>query len=266
MFPIIIFCLNRVNISPTLLVMVYKAYFSPTGGTKKCLDILVPEEKGNIDLAKKDYEEDHVLCKNDILYVALPAFGGRCPSLAIERLKRIKGDGTKAVIIIVYGNRAYEDSLIELYDSVKAQGFIICAAVTAVAEHSMIKEIAEGRPDERDKTELKSFRGKIAERLKENKEVENIPGKRPYKPLSKFLPPSTDSTCIRCGQCYLACPADAIDQMRPDITDENKCIGCARCISICPINARGYDKDRLNGVKERIAKQCEKRKDNELFM
>ena len=245
--------------------MIYKAYFSPTGGTKRCLDILAG--KGNeIDLAKKDYSEKYLLKDDDILYVALPSFGGRCPSLAINRIESIRGENTNAVIVAVYGNRAFEDTLIELYDKLKQQGFIIKAAVAAIAEHSMIREIASGRPDDEDRKRLISFKEIIDERLKGEETLESVPGARPYKSIGTFLKPHATESCIRCGQCYKSCPIGAIDEMRPNLTDESKCIGCARGIAICPEKAREYDKEAFKSTKERITRLAEGRKEAELFL
>ena len=245
--------------------MIYKAYFSPTGGTRKCLDILCPEGK-EIDLTRRDYYEDYHLTSSDILYVALPSFGGRCPALAIERLKKIKGANTKAVIMAIYGNRAFEDTLIELYDNLNSQGFIITAALSCIAEHSMIREIAKGRPDEEDKKKLSSFKPIIMKSLEKREKIKNIPGSRPYKSISKFLTPKADEKCIRCGKCYISCPSGAIDEMMPNLTDEEKCIGCARCIAICPQKARKYEDEAFSAVKERIKKLAAERKEAELFL
>ena len=46
----------------------------------------------------------------------MPVYAGRVPALAVERLKGIKTSGVKFVIVAVYGNRAYEDALVEMQD------------------------------------------------------------------------------------------------------------------------------------------------------
>ena len=46
----------------------------------------------------------------------MPVYAGRVPALAVERLKGIKTSGVKCVIVAVYGNRAYEDALVEMQD------------------------------------------------------------------------------------------------------------------------------------------------------
>ena len=46
----------------------------------------------------------------------MPVYAGRVPALAVERLKGIKTSGVKCVIVAIYGNRAYEDALVEMQD------------------------------------------------------------------------------------------------------------------------------------------------------
>ena len=50
----------------------------------------------------------------------MPAFGGAAPQLALDRLSRIRGNGALCVIAAVYGNRAYEDTLVLLEDYAQA--------------------------------------------------------------------------------------------------------------------------------------------------
>lgn len=65
--------------------------FSPTGGTEKVAHIIGRHWSANtvkIDLS--DCNTDFSKCKitgDDMVLVAMPSFGGRAPSVAIERLK-----------------------------------------------------------------------------------------------------------------------------------------------------------------------------------
>ncbi len=245
--------------------MVYKVFFSPTGGTKRCLDIIAGDAE-EIDISRKHFSAHYSFSPDDVLYIALPSFGGRCPQEAIKRLRFFSGNGAKAVLVAVYGNRAYEDTLIELYDNAKESGFKVMAAVSAVAEHSMFRDIAAGRPDSKDRSVLTAFRAKIMEKLKSNDGITYIPGNRPYKEIGKFLIPEAGKECIRCAKCYNACPVDAIDEMRPNLTDENRCIACARCIAICPMGIRGYGREALDSVRKRISQMAGERKEAELFV
>ena len=156
--------------------------FSPTGGTEKVASIISHSWSSHptvIDLTdpRKDFSLTSIN-KEDMVLIAMPSFGGRAPAVAIERLKKIKGNGAKCTLVVVYGNRAYEDTLIEMEDAAKECGFSIVAAISSVTEHSIIHEYAAGRPDEDDKKELISFAERIIS--KENG-CPSIPGNRPYK-------------------------------------------------------------------------------------
>ena len=146
----------------------YNIYFSPTGGTWKVADVLVRNlwgEYANIDLCKE--VSPLSLSGDDVCLVSVPSYGGRVPAIALERLQRIKGNGARAVLNCVYGNREWEDTLTELQDTLEALGFRCVAAVAAVAEHSVFRQYATGRPDADDKTQLAAFSKQIQERLDE---------------------------------------------------------------------------------------------------
>ena len=147
----------------------YNIHFSPTGGTKKVADIICGALKGDfveIDLCCNI--EQTSLGKDDVCLVSVPSYGGRVPATAIEKLKSISGNGAKALLNCVYGNRAWEDTLTELQDTLEEQGFRCVAALATVAEHSIFRQFATGRPDEKDKAELIEMAGKIQERLDED--------------------------------------------------------------------------------------------------
>ena len=111
--------------------------FSPTGGTEKVVHILGGHGNENtvkIDLS--DAKTDFTKCvveKEDQVLIAMPSFGGRAPAVAIERLKKIAGNGAKCTLVCVYGNRAYEDTLAEMEDAAKESGFQVVAAIAANA-------------------------------------------------------------------------------------------------------------------------------------
>lgn len=93
----------------------YEIVFSPTGGTQKVAGFLSKELGGEtvkIDLS--DYKTDFSkfgLTGEDIAIIAIPSYSGRIPVPAAERLSRIQANGAKAIVVCVYGNRAYEDTI-----------------------------------------------------------------------------------------------------------------------------------------------------------
>lgn len=240
--------------------------FSPTGGTAKVANMLTKkwESVEQIDLTKVDTDfSKYKFAPEDNVLVAMPSFGGLAPEVAINRFKKVSGNGAKCTIVCVYGNRAYEDTLVQMEDAAKECGFKVIAAVAAVAEHSIIHKYAMNRPDAVDEKQLEDFAGQIS-----NKEeiVASIPGNRPYKKSgSAGLVPKVTGDCIKCGMCAQNCPVDSIDKKNFK-ADSNICISCMRCISVCPHHAR-----KVNGVMVGIAglaikKACSERKENELFL
>ncbi len=241
--------------------------FSPTGGTEKVARIISRRWGGHtetIDLS--DPKTDHTKCeikKEDMVLIAMPSFGGRAPAPAIERLKRIDGNGANCALVCVYGNRAYEDTLAEMEDAAKACGFRVVSAIAAVAEHSIISKYAAGRPDASDEAQLTDFAGRI---LQQDGDAASIPGNRPYKKAGGGgLVPKVTKDCVKCGLCAEKCPVQAIDPETFE-ADSKKCISCMRCVKQCPHDARKVSKAMVSAAALAIKKACSVRKENELFL
>ena len=246
---------------------VVEIIFSPTGGTEKVAHQISGQWGENairIDLS--DAKTDFTKCAitpDDMVLVAMPSYGGRAPAVAIQRLKQIAGNGARCTLVCVYGNRAYEDTLVEMEDAAKECGFRVIAAVAAVAEHSILPQYATDRPDASDKAQLADFAAKIAGK---DSEIAPLPGNRPYKKSGGAgLVPKPTKDCVKCGLCAEKCPVQAIDRAS-FAADPKLCIGCMRCVKQCPKNAR-----KVNGLMVSIAgmaikKACSVRKENELYL
>ncbi len=244
--------------------------FSPTGGTQRVADA-VTEALGTpvhkIDLTDARLQTTH-LAKEDVAVIAVPSFGGRIPALATQRLAQVHGNQARCVAVCVYGNRAYEDTLIELRDLAEQCGFRVIAAIAAVAEHSIMHQYAAGRPDQQDQDELRNFTGKILEKLdRSDGSVPEVPGNRPYKKAGGAgLTPKADGSCNGCGLCAKSCPAQAISRENLKVADSKKCISCMRCVVRCPQAARKVSGALVSIAALAIKKACSVRKSNELYI
>lgn len=223
-------------------------YFSPTQTTKSVLHTIA--KFLGVQIVEHDLTD--YSCRNvhldfgpeDIVIFGFPVYGGRVPKTFCDRTANIKGHSTIAVLIATYGNREYEDSLLEMKDLSIKNGFMVAGAAAVVTEHSVIRSIASGRPDAEDMVFLGDFCRKLKlkiESITSSNELAEpvVPGKRPYiKRIKLPMAPITSAHCTTCGLCVKKCPVRAISIHNPQKTDKGKCIGCMRCVRVCPQKAR----------------------------
>lgn len=249
---------------------IFSIYFSPTKSTEKITDVLAAEfgtyEKIDLCQNLKDILQFN---EDDICIIGVPSYGGRVPSIALERMEKYQGNFAKTIVVVVYGNRAYDDTLIELQDYLRNKNFCLIAGVAAVAEHSIMHQFAKGRPDEEDIKELVQYAQKIkVELLKEKGSFDlNLPGHHPYKEYNGIaLKPKVNNECTKCGICAKNCPVGAIPLNAVNTTNTNICISCMRCIELCPSNARKVNRLLVKIAALKLKKECTTRKNNELFL
>lgn len=246
--------------------------FSPTGGTKRVADLLCEALGGVsqiVDLSRPDADVSHTeFVPQTLCVVAVPVFAGRIPAVAAARLRALRGNGARAVAVVVYGNRAYEDALLELGDLLTDRGFCCMAGIAAIAEHSMIRSVAAGRPDPADAAQLQGFARSIQEACtKDFARAPAFPGNRPYRALKAFSTiPQAGDTCTHCGLCASQCPTGAIPRDHPNVTHAESCMACMRCVSLCPARARAVPEDLLAPLRLRLEQNCMQPRPNELFL
>lgn len=201
-----------------------------------------------------DPGKEDILIEEQLAIVAVPVYAGRVAPVALERIHRLKGNGTPVILAVVYGNRDYEDALVELYDALRAQGFVPVSAGAFIGEHSYSRKempIAEGRPDAHDRSLAEQFGKQSLRKLEEAGDVNTLPdfpvkGNRPYKEVgtpTPATPLTLEERCTLCEHCLEVCPTDAMftDEQGRIASDPLRCIKCCACVKECPAEARVFD-------------------------
>ncbi len=220
---------------------VYAVYFSPTGGTKKYVKKIAEMFSGTfkeIDLTfLQKREMTFEFLEEDLVIIGAPVYGGRLPD--INLFHNLKGKNTKSIFVVTYGNRDYEDALLEEADICKKNGFVCIGAAALIAPHSFSDKVASNRPDEMDIKKLQEFVDHIHEKDEDNLADLKLKGNYPFKEFNKipFFPVGGDN-CNGCMKCVEHCTMGAISKDNPKSTDISKCIACVACVKICPEKSR----------------------------
>jgi len=234
-------------------------YWSPTGSTRKIVEMVVKntglQQKENINLTRPKVRKQYDgIIDGDLLVVGTSVYEGSIPTMILEPLNKLKGEGKWAVLIAVYGTRSAEACLEEMSGLLRTRGFKILVAANFVAEHSYAHDEApagRGRPNEEDLKIAADFGEKIVEKLnaspielsiksKPLKHGENYMRKERSENRVKRVikaPDLDEDKCIKCNKCVDACPMAATDPETYRIDDE-ECMRCMACVRVCPTNAK----------------------------
>jgi ferredoxin len=256
-------------------------YFSPTGTTQKVLECIAQgicvEEVKHFNLTLPEGAQQTLPAFSDELVIlGAPVYGGRLPVDAVNRFRQIKAGNSLAIIIVVYGNREFEDALLELKNLAIELGFVPVAGGAFIGEHSFATRevpIANGRPDSRDVQKAMDFgvkiRAKVTAAQSPDAQIDlEIPGRFPYEggALSMAVSPVTkEDTCTVCGTCAGGCPTGAISVNGSVTTTMERCIRCCACIKNCPTGARVWEDSKMKKIADWLTKNCSSRKEPQIF-
>ena len=212
---------------------------------------------------------------DDLVIIGMPTYAGRFPRLLHSYLDKITANNTLGIFITTYGNRDYEDALLEQYDIFTAKGFLGLGAATFITEHSSTSKLATGRPDAEDLKTASYFGCEIIKRLKTINSVSDLnsltlPGKIPY--VEKNIPPmpfapATNEKCVTCGICAKHCPTSAIDFSDCRTINISKCIKCNSCVKRCPLNAKAITSEPYKNMQNMlITNFAHNKKEPEIFL
>lgn len=260
--------INLVTFSPThtgrTVVEAVAAGFADASDTVRYIDLTLPDNGG-----------DDIVVAGLAIFAA-PVYGGRVAETAVERFGGVRAaepGRTPAILTVVYGNRDYEDALVELRDMAVRQGFVPLSAGAFVGEHSYSRPdegmpIAQGRPDGADRNAAERF-GKDS-RTKYDMgpwpRLE-VKGNVPYKekgPATPATPVTDPELCTGCGICIDSCPTGVVELTAEGIAESSAqgCIKCCACLKFCPAGARSFD----TPYTERLFLNFSARRDPELFL
>lgn len=241
-------------------------YFSPTGTTRKVVTGIAREVARTLRVPME--ERDFTLPRgrtaplafraDDLVLMGTPVYAGRVPNVLLEYLGTLEGEGTPCVPVVTFGNRDYDDALVELRDIAARGNLLPVAAAAFVGEHSFSRVLAKDRPDAKDLEVAVAFAREIAGKCRafgEGKAVApvEVPG-NPFPYRGYYTPrdregmpvdirkvkPLTSETCNDCGLCAKVCPMGSIDPGNARVFT-GICIKCGACIKKCPKQAKYYD-------------------------
>ncbi|MDV7186059.1 EFR1 family ferrodoxin [Lutibacter sp. TH_r2] len=257
-------------------------YYSPTGTTQKIVREIGQNTGLKLiaenNLAENNFNLQTETSNNSLTIIGLPVYGGRLPLAALENLKKLKSNQSPVVIVVVYGNRDFDDALLELKQITSDCGFKVVAGAVFIGEHSYStdeKPVAKDRPDAKDLETCKNFAKKITSKLKRNKNLNKlsevvIPGNFPYKERNQLpvtlYPETNNAICNQCGTCVDVCPTNAITIEDTVITNGELCTWCCACVKYCPHEARIFSNSTINTIQNRLYQNFSTRKEPVFFM
>ncbi|MDR2982963.1 MAG: 4Fe-4S dicluster domain-containing protein [Puniceicoccales bacterium] len=254
-------------------------YFSPTGTSGRVArniasGVALPVREIDRTFVRTRKEQHHFQ-RDELVIMALPVYGGRLPPISEDFFAGLSADQSPTVFAVVYGNRHYDDALLELKMAAEQKGFAGIAAGAFIGEHSFTRNVGRARPDFADQDIQSKFGQDIREKLAslENKKPEvsvelKIPGTYPSpRPVLHLqIAPVTNEECVNCQACVEGCPVEAINPDNPREVDARLCISCCYCIKVCPREARHMEHERILATVSRLETTCFIPREAELFI
>ena len=271
---ITVICFSPTHTSRTIAEAVAAGMNGTPGGT--AVHAGASQQIRTVDLTLDRSDSPITVGAGETVVLGAPVYAGRVAPEAVRRLRRIQvaaGASVPAVVTVTYGNRDYEDALVELYDLAISLGLSPFAAGAFIGEHSYSTPempVAEGRPDTLDLADARIFGGECARKLDSSGAFApfHIKGNRPYKEVKHSgnqTVPETADGCHLCGECVRVCPTGAVSidlSAQKVLTDPGLCIHCCACVRACPAGLRTYTTPFTAFLQE----HCSARRDPETFL
>lgn len=267
---------------------IYAMYWSATGTTKKVVTTIaqtlgqlagLPCETVDFTLPKARQSAPR-FSAHDLVIFGTPVYAGRVPNLLVKYLETIEGGGACAVPVVLFGNRNFDDALIELRNILETDGFHTIAGAAFVGEHAFSKTLGAGRPDADDLQEARAFAQALWQKIQDETchTPARVAGNDPVAPyytprdragnpinILKVKPKTHAELCDACGLCVRICPMGSIDPKDPTLVS-GICVKCCACVKKCPTGAKYYDDAGYLYHKEELELAYERRASNAVFL
>lgn len=270
---------------------VWAAYFSATNTTKKVVTQIARRLSQQTACPMEIYDFTHpqarktpkAFAPGDLVVFGTPVYAGRVPNLLIRFVAAVQGNGALAVPVVCYGNRNYDDALMELRNTLEAGGFHTVAGGAFSCQHAFSLTQAAGRPDRSDLTIASGFADQIFHKVEALTSLESlspvaVKGNNPVGPyytprdrhgnpinILKVKPKTDPDRCGGCGLCAELCPMGSIDPA--DVSQvRGICIKCCACVKKCPSGAKYFDDPGYLFHQHELEDVYTRRAENEWFV